>query len=804
MAVVRLVQFAAERSARLNNFDDEIRPIVEDALAQHSGGSWYSPIVDGAGVLWSEIFESESPTGDADGQALQRFLVKLGESLAKTAQPSDPPTRGEVDRVSRWVGTYTVNSATLAAGRDGDRETKTWIAMDDDATRSTHRAVDGQTVPIVGTFAVGGFQLQFPGEPVGPPEIWINCRCLLATTGGPQMGTRATSFAADAEEERPAEGDLMDEDVSEDEFVDSGNEVPWHGVLVVEGVATGDKRQFDVGALTYDAFPLPLTYQRLSDEGHKGSVTIGRIDEMWLDGNQHRARGMFNTNIPEANEVIDGLVFGMLGGVSVDVDSPEVEVEYEESEDSDEEDMLAMLFGGEVKLTHFTAGRIRSASMVQIPAFAEAYIALGPDFEEPMRDPSAVGEPDMEEDVADSEDVKASAEFDTLDEMIEWLESDDSDAFFATYEKHDALVASAFAPGTKDGPGWITNPRATQRLRSYWVRGEGAAKIRWGVSGDFNRCRLQLAKYVNPRFLAGTCANLHKEAVGMWPGRKRGDLKRGAAAASEGFALVASAASAVKERARFFENPNFTKITPITVDEEGRIFGHLALWGTCHLGIGEKCVMPPTSASGYAYYATGQVLTEAGFKNTGRIVMWTGHAGLRTTMQKAAAHYDDTGHSIADAAIGEDSIGIWFSGKVRDNATPEDIKVLRASALSGDWRRGMTGSLELIAILAVNTPGYAAPRYPAFAMDGGQQLSLLSSAGMLAPHKVGRQRTAITASLGVDDGDTLLAIGRVVADELEYRADRKERLSLVRDPELIAEGQGRRAARLAQARDLGD
>src|SRR5690606_6318116 len=38
-----------------------------------------------------------------------------------------------------------------------------------------------------------------------------------------------------------------------------------------------------------------------------------------------------------------------------------------------------------------------------------------------------------------------------------------------------------FAPGTKDGPGWVTHPKPTARIRRYWVTGKGAAKIRWGV-----------------------------------------------------------------------------------------------------------------------------------------------------------------------------------------------------------------------------------------------------------------------------------------------------------------------------------
>lgn len=52
-------------------------------------------------------------------------------------------------------------------------------------------------------------------------------------------------------------------------------------------------------------------------------------------------------------------------------------------------------------------------------------------------------------------------------------------------------------------------------LRNYWIRGKGAAKIRWGTSGSMKRCIRQLRKYVvNP---GGLCATYHKVATGEWP-----------------------------------------------------------------------------------------------------------------------------------------------------------------------------------------------------------------------------------------------------------------------------------------------
>jgi len=70
--------------------------------------------------------------------------------------------------------------------------------------------------------------------------------------------------------------------------------------------------------------------------------------------------------------------------------------------------------------------------------------------------------------------------------------------------------------------GTLTHPAATEQLMHYWAHGEGAAKIGWGVPGDFKRCETHLGKYVRPDELAGLCANLHHEALGVWPGKEHG------------------------------------------------------------------------------------------------------------------------------------------------------------------------------------------------------------------------------------------------------------------------------------------
>lgn len=59
---------------------------------------------------------------------------------------------------------------------------------------------------------------------------------------------------------------------------------------------------------------------------------------------------------------------------------------------------------------------------------------------------------------------------------------------------------------------------STERLMEYWAHGEGAAKIKWGVPGDFDRCVVQLGEHVPPGMVKGLCSNLHRRATGKNPG----------------------------------------------------------------------------------------------------------------------------------------------------------------------------------------------------------------------------------------------------------------------------------------------
>jgi hypothetical protein len=158
-------------------------------------------------------------------------------------------------------------------------------------------------------------------------------------------------------------------------------------------------------------------------------------------------------------------------------------------------------------------------------------------------------------------------------------------------------------------------------------------------------------------------------------------------------------------------------------------------------------VPPPHSATRYSHFHTGAVLTEDGAEvPVGHITLDTLHASATLTPASTLAHYENTGTVVADVAAGEDRFGIWVAGALRPWATPEQVRSLRSAPLSGDWRR-IAGSLELVAALAVNVPGFPVPR-PSGLVAGGVVQSLVAS-GMLPPARVRRPGTE--GALSLDD-----------------------------------------------------
>lgn len=215
------------------------------------------------------------------------------------AQGEDIPTlAGRVDGLltdgNRWrnrartIARTEVIGAANAGGRDAavnvagilghtpDQVVKEWLATGGPRTRDTHIDAGGQTVlGLEVAFDVGGAALQYPGDPAGPPEEVINCRCttLYHYPGDPDYPPEYAA-ALTPPTPRPV-GDLPDVDL-EDEMVALATAGDYTSARALELAAELDRRD----AVNLDALPAtpdPIAEQVFVDQALTRDLTQSRV-----------------------------------------------------------------------------------------------------------------------------------------------------------------------------------------------------------------------------------------------------------------------------------------------------------------------------------------------------------------------------------------------------------------------------------------------------------------------------------------------------------------------------------------------
>ena len=219
------------------------------------------------------------------------------------------------------------------------------------------------------------------------------------------------------------------------------------------------------------------------------------------------------------------------------------------------------------------------------------------------------------------------------------------------------------------------------------------------------------------------------------------------------FGLTASAALTAQETLPpldWFKQPLLNELTPLTVTEDGRVFGHIAGWSTCHVGL-PGCVTPPMSSTGYAYFHVAEQRTQEGSIPVGTLTVGGGHADAQAGFRAAAEHYDNVGAAVARVVAYDDDHGIVVAGWVLPEADETRKAQFMSSPVSGDWR-SIGGSLEMIAVCAVNSPGFPVPR-ARVAFSNGAQRTLVGTFGVQAQQGAWKTNELGDTIKAVNDAD---------------------------------------------------
>jgi hypothetical protein len=468
----------------------------------------------------------------------------------------------------------------------------------------------------------------------------------------------------------------------------------WTAVLARLGVPTGDGRILAPGGISSRDLPLPLLWQETTGDGHGGAQVVGRIESMSFDNGMVTATGSLLEGTPwNLEEMLEAGVIGP----SVDLDDIEYVMDANE-------------------LIVITQGRIAGATLVAIPAFADVSITLDPLPVEPMEgtEVSVTSMPGLLASVRSS----GWSDMPMADEGRAWDGS--------------AAANRVFSWATSDGEtDWSRYARAFLRKdddanpETKGAYGFGIADV---IGGTLT---------IVPRGVFAAAAAVQGARTGESPEDAEG-MRRVLSGIyrrldrTPPWAEASLAASAVPSAPLppldWFAAPDLDRLTPLTISDTGRVFGHIAPWGQCHIGL-PGCVTAPSSVSGYSYFTVGEQPCDDGtVVPVGTLVAGPRHADAQMAFQAAQAHYDDPTAAVAKVTAGEDEFGIWVAGWMLPGASPAAVETFRSSPVSGDWRR-IGGSLEMIAVCSVNAPGFPIPK-ARVSFSAGHQRTLIGSFGI--------------------------------------------------------------------------
>jgi hypothetical protein len=126
----------------------------------------------------------------------QNAGAELGDLIDLVTQEM-LPTADVIGHVAESATTATVNGAVdaVATATSPDIE-RTWQTRRDDRVRPAHAAAEGVTMPVKQPFEMEGWPVRFPGDPLAPRSLTLNCRCRLLYRTAPTDAVGAGSRAA--------------------------------------------------------------------------------------------------------------------------------------------------------------------------------------------------------------------------------------------------------------------------------------------------------------------------------------------------------------------------------------------------------------------------------------------------------------------------------------------------------------------------------------------------------------------------------------------------------------------------------
>lgn len=148
------------------------------------------------------------------------------------------------------------------------------------------------------------------------------------------------------------------------------------------------------------------------------------------------------------------------------------------------------------------------------------------------------------------------------------------------------------------------------------------------------------------------------------------------------------------------------------------VYGHIAPPDVCHVGIQQYCQLCPTSDTDYDAFHQVSLNTDQGVVKVGLLCTDVLHTDLQhddgtwiTADEARRIAYENPGARAAYLRAVDGEHGLWVSGVLHPNVSPEQLARIESTPVSGDWRSieladGTIIPQELISVNCVNTRGF--------------------------------------------------------------------------------------------------
>ncbi|WP_328638380.1 phage minor head protein [Streptomyces canus] len=335
-------------------------------------------------------------------------------------------------------------------------------------------------------------------------------------------------------------------------------------------------------------------------------------------------------------------------------------------------------------LVRITRARLRGATLVTVPAFANARIVLD--------------DPETEEDEATAAAVTAASKAETYERVVDHVR-------VSPVPLSPAEVARALG---------IT----VEQARAHLGRATSSGRL----------LRLGPGQYTSP----STLPEGPGEATASAAGTDGMDV------------LVASAWTAMRDLppmpAPWFAEPTEEELPPGSGGVHfaaGRIYGWVAQRGEPHAGYpGKNLTIEKLAKQGldFSHFLRAKFeLDDGTLVKTGAFTMNVGHHRDGAECETEVCQFDDSRTVAGIVTVGMNSRGLWFSGAMAPWLSDWDRRVFLGCQPSYHLTQGRGGKWELRAVLSVPVPGHSSPLLAAAIERGNMALCASAAAVADAP-----------------------------------------------------------------------